>query len=179
MPVRVPNEIAEADLLARVHRGERAALAVLFERHSPAVYRVAYRLLRCREDAEELVQDVFVGLRTALGRYEERGSFSNWLRQLTARAALQRLRSERRREATAVAAASEPEGAACDPALRMTLDRSVGQLPDGLRSVFVLRLVEGYSHTEIAGMLGISVGASKVRLHRAIKRLQSSLKDAL
>jgi RNA polymerase sigma factor (sigma-70 family) len=75
-----------------------------------ALFRLAYRLVGAREDAEDVVHDVFVGLPEALGRYEERGSFGGWLKRVTARVALMRLRSgKRRREVGLDSAAGRTE----------------------------------------------------------------------
>jgi hypothetical protein len=64
------------------------ALAALYREHGRALFRLAYRLTGTREDAEDVVHDVFVGLPEALGRYEERGSLAGWLKRVTARLAL-------------------------------------------------------------------------------------------
>ena len=122
------------------------------------------------------MHDVFVGLPEALGRYEERGSFVAWLKRVTARVALMRLRSgKRRREVTLddAAAQSEP-GMASE---RDGLEAAVNTLPDHLRAVLVLKEIEGYAHAEIAELLGISEGASRVRLTRALKRLRNELES--
>ena len=85
--------------------GSPDALAGLYRLHGAALYRLAYRLTGTREDAEDVVHDVFVGLPEALVRYEERGNFTAWLKRMTARVALIRLRRrKRRREVTLDAA---------------------------------------------------------------------------
>src|SRR6266545_3734721 len=76
--------------------GSPDTLAVLYQDHGAALYRLAYRLTGTREDAEDVVHDVFVGLPEALRRYEERGSLEAWLKRVTARVALMRLRRRRR-----------------------------------------------------------------------------------
>src|SRR5881409_2385591 len=84
-------------LIAEARAGSPDALSALYLEHGAALFRIAYRLVGAREDAEEVVHDVFVGLPEALGRYEERGSLAAWLRRVTARVALMRLRSDKRR----------------------------------------------------------------------------------
>ena len=169
---------AETELLVeRARAGDAEAVGALFRRYGGTLYRLAYRLLGSREDAEDVVQDVFVGLRVSLSRYESRGAFSAWLRRVAARVALMRLRADRRRPHPA----ADPEDARDDPdlALRLTVERALDTLPEPLRAVLVLRMVEGYAHEEIAAALGITVGASKVRLHRATRRLQQVLRGSL
>ena len=144
---------------------------------------VAYHLTRSAEDAEDVLHDVFVGLPEALRRYAERGALESWLKRVTARVALSRLRAARRRREVAIdvavdaAPGAAPLGTPADrgvddlAALRRALDR----LPESLRTVFVLREVEGYTHAEIAAMLSISPRASEVRMHRAVRALRAQL----
>lgn len=176
MPLVLPSTESEASLVQRAQNGDAAALGALFDRHGESIYRVAYRLLRSREDAEDTVQDVFGGLRHALSRYSESGTFAAWLRMVTIRAALMRRRAEMRRDTTARAGATHTSP---DLALRMTLDAAMTALPELLRDVFVLRAIEGYSHDEIARLLDISASASKVRMHRAVQQLQNTLRGSL
>src|SRR6266566_5269584 len=87
-----------ASLITEARAGSPDALSALHLEHGAALFRLAYRLVGAREDAEDVVHDVFVGLPDALRRYEERGSFAAWLKRVTARVALMRLRSAERRE---------------------------------------------------------------------------------
>jgi RNA polymerase sigma-70 factor (ECF subfamily) len=169
-------------LVERLRLGDLAALETLYARHGTALLRLAYRLTASREDAEDVVQDVFVGLRLALRQYEESGNFDGWLRRVTARRALTMLRHSRRRREDALPmdlVRSAPGSA--DPAerltTRVTLEAAIAALPDALRIVFVLREIEDYPHADIARMLGIRRGTSEVRLHRAIQRLRQNLRD--
>ena len=170
---------ASADWTLALRSGDPAALAQAYEEHAPAVRRIAWRILGNRPDTDDVVQDVFLGLPEAMRHYTEQGSFAAWLRTLTARTALLRLRrASRRREEPLVDEAPghpgirEPADAI---AARLTLAAALARLPDDLRLVFVLKEMEGYSHAEIATLLGIRVGTSEVRLHRAFKRLRAIL----
>src|SRR5438067_12408382 len=117
--------------------GDPEALASLYRTHGAVLYRLAYRLTGTPQDAEDVVHDVFVGLPEALGRYEERGSFASWLKRVTARVALMRLRrGKRRREVALDNAARQAEPFAT--AERDGLQAAVDTLPDHLRSVLVL-----------------------------------------
>ena len=156
--------------------GSPEALAALYREHGPALFRLAYRLTGTREDAEDVVHDVFVGLPEALGRYEERGNLVGWLNRVTARVALMRLRSRNRRGEVALDAGGHG-GAPPQDADRIALQSAVNALPDPLRVVLVLTEIEGYSHAEAAELLGISAGASRVRLNRAMRRLRKTLED--
>ena len=165
-----------ASLIAEARAGSPDALSALYLEHGAALFRLAYRLVGAREDAEDVVHDVFVGLPEALRRYEERGSFAAWLKRVTARVALMRLRSGKRRREVAL---DKAVGQVQPPATSGGdgLAAAVDTLPDHLRAVLVLKEIEGYSHSEVGELLGISVGASRVRLNRAMRRLRRTLED--
>src|SRR2546426_9139750 len=93
---------SRATLIEGVRAGSPDALAALYLEHGAALFRLAYRVVGAREDAEDVVHDVFVGLPEALQRYEERGSLAGWLKRVTARVALMRLRSGKRRREVAL-----------------------------------------------------------------------------
>jgi len=135
---------------------------------------VAYRLLVSQADAEDVVHDLFVGLPEALRRYDERGSMDSWLKKIVVRLALSRIRARRD---VPLAAAPEPETRVRDQVARMEIERALGALSPALRAVLVLKEIEGFSHAEIAGMLGISVAASEVRLHRALRQMRTMLSE--
>jgi RNA polymerase sigma-70 factor (ECF subfamily) len=171
-------------LTRRARDGDAGALAELYARHADAVMALAYRLTGSAADAEDVLHDVFLGLPEALRRYDERGSFAPWLRRVAARTALTRVRSAgRRREVPLEAAADHPSADTADTAdgegvlRRVRLERVLDRIAPALRAVFVLRQVEGYTHAEIAALLGITPGASEVRLHRAVRRLRELLRS--
>ena len=170
---------AESLLIQQTSGGSNSALAALFELHSALVHRVAYRLTLSADEAEDIVQDVFVGLPEALAAFDGRGTFEAWLRKVTVRVALMRLRSARRRNDTAHIAQLQRATSRTDRTLdRLALHAAMRELPNDLRVVFVLSDVEGYSHAEIARLLGILPGTSQVRLHRARRKLRALLEDA-
>src|SRR4029453_731131 len=85
----------DAELAAATRAGNMQALAVLYRRYAQTLMAVAYRLLSSREDAEDVLHDVFVGLPEALRKYDERGRLEPWLKRVTARVPPTRLRSGR------------------------------------------------------------------------------------
>jgi RNA polymerase sigma-70 factor (ECF subfamily) len=157
----------DADLVAAVRAGNSDALGRLYEQHADAVFALALRMTASEPDAEDVLQDVFVGLPEALRLYEERGTFGAWLKRVTARTALMRLRSQRRLREESLDAAGALAGESLPITDALTARAAIARLPDALRVVFVLKEVEGYSHTEIAALLGITPGASAARLFRA------------
>jgi RNA polymerase sigma-70 factor (ECF subfamily) len=168
----------DVPLLKRAAAGEHAAIAELFARHAAAVHRTAYRLTGSAADADDVLQDVFVGLPEALRTYQGRGSFVGWLGRVAARTALMRMRRRTRRREVPFDAAGDLPSAGAEPRgdERAAIDRALAALPEGLRAVFVLKEVEGYSHAEIGEMLGIRAGTAEVRLFRAKRILRDLLK---
>lgn len=156
-------------------QGDPAALSALYDEFGAWLYRLAYRVTGSREDAEDVVQDVFVGLPEALGRYDERGQFDAWLKRVTLRVALMRLRSSNRRREVRLEAAAGVLAHDRDAAATADVHSAIAALPDRLRLVLVLKELEGYSHGEVAEALGITVGTSRVRLLRALKVLRRKL----
>ena len=165
-----------AEVVSGARQGHGDALAELYARYGRSLMALAYRLTGSRDDAEDVLHDVFLGLPEALRQYDERGSFEGWLRRVTARVALTRLRkTSRAREVALVDDLVAPATTADRLADVALVERAINALPDALRSVFILREVEGYSHAEVAELLGISTNASEVRLHRAIRALRKQL----
>lgn len=159
-----------ADVLTAARNGSREALGRLYAEHADAVYTLAYRITGSREEAEDVLQDVFVGLPRALGSYEELSRFEAWLGRVTTRTALMRIRSVRRKREDpldGVPEAAGTVGARVHPVDAIAMRQAVARLPEPCRVVFVLREVEGYSHAEVGELLGITAAASAMRLSRA------------
>jgi len=165
------------DLVGQVAAGDADALAALYRLHGTALFRLARRLTASVEDAEDVLHDLFVGLPESIHKYAGRGSLIGWLKRVLARLALMRLRAERRRREVQLheGIPQAPSVRAADDA-RWDLERALARLPDDLRAVLVLRQTEAYSHDEIASLLGITPGASRVRLSRAVKLLREALR---
>ena len=163
--------------LPAVRAGDPDALAACYQAHAPALMALALRLTGSRQDAEDIVHDVFVGLPEALARYDERGQFKAWIGRVTTRVALMRQRQIRKRGDVSLVGIAEPATSTPDgdPMLQEKVLKALATLTPPLRHVFVLRVIEGYSHAEIAGLLEISANASEVRLHRAVQQLRRLL----
>jgi len=178
----LPSEVdltapTDDELAARLRRRDDVALRIAYARFATPLLRLAFRFLDSLDEAEDVVQEVFVGLPLALRHYEERGAFAAWLKQVTVRTALMHRRSrERRRDALLGFPTFRRQSTAPDPVLeRLTLETALAALPQSQRDVFVLYHVEHFSHAEIATLLGIRRGTAEVRLHRAVKRLRTLL----
>lgn len=180
---RLPTDLSadEHRTIGRAANGDPEALRELHSRHAESLYEAAFRLTQSAPDARDVVQEVFVGLPEALSKYAGRGSFEGWLRKVAIRTALMKLRRRRHRREVPLGflRARLPTRDVSDAVLdRLEVERALAELPADLRAVVVLKHVEGYSHREIGRLLGITEGASQVRLHRARKELRRSLRGA-
>ena len=166
----------DREIVEQARRDVTAALGAIYEMYGESLFRLAARILGTRSEAEDIVHDLFVGLPEMLKRYEHRDSLLSWLRAVVVRMALGRLRHERRRaEVTARHAEPRKASLATDPWNAIDLERAMHALSPEDRTVFALKQLEGYSHTEIAGLLDITDGAARVRYSRALRRLRSLL----
>lgn len=182
---RVPDRLTSVrenspnpNLMSRLGRGEPEALREVYERYADDVYRIALRLTGSSADAYDVTHDVFLGLPEAMLRYDPERAFSSWLRGVAVRTAQMRIRETgRRREVELSALPRLAAGSTRDVLVsRLTLERALDQVSSALRSVIVLRELEGLSYAEIADLLGITESAVAVRLHRARRRLKEILR---
>jgi RNA polymerase sigma-70 factor (ECF subfamily) len=153
-------------------RGEDAFRA-LYRAHTPALYALALRLTGgdCGE-AEDLVQESWVRSLTALRTFRSQSTLRSWLCGVLVNVRRGRIRAEWR---TVDAPDVEPIAETTGHDDAIDLERAIAALPEGARDVYVLHDVEGYTHREIAGLLGIVEGTSKSQLNRARSLLRSSL----
>lgn len=163
-------------LIARARSGDLEALEALYRAYETPVYNVARRILRHEEDAEDVLQETFLEVVKSIGQYRGEGSFWGWVRQIAASKALMRLRSERYRRTEElpddVAGARDLAAAGL---ARMDLEAAFGALSATSRAVVWLHDVEGYTHEEIAEMMGKTASFSKSQLARAHARLRQAL----
>jgi len=177
------DEYDEAELIARLKAGDKTACAECIEFHSPLVYRLALRLMGNEAEAEDVLQETFLSAFRSIDSFEGRSGLGTWLYRIAYNAAMMRLRKADP-YTVSVEESLDTDGQyivpkelfdwCCLPEkdfesdeVRDELEAAIGDLPESLRVVFVLRELEGLSTAETAEALGISEGAAKVRLHRA------------
>lgn len=171
--------------------GQQAAFAEIVERYSGTMYNLALRMVNNPQEAEEILQESFISAFRSLEQFEGRSKLSTWLYRIAYNASLMRLR--RRQPPTEsldepqltddgdlvprqfVDWGSLPEQVVMGRELRSLLGASLMALPESLRSVFVLRDIEGLSTAEVAQALGLTETNVKVRLHRARLALREKL----
>ncbi len=184
----------EAELVEGLRAGEPAAYRQLVDSNSANVHNVALKLLGDEQEAEDVLQETFLNAFKAIDRFEGRSQLSTWLYRIAYNASLMRLR---KREGMATLSLDEPPGGTGEERVlrplvdwsmmpddqllsaeaRQMMDQAIAELPETLRSTFVLRDIQGLSGAETAEVLGITVQAVKNRLHRARLRLRERLSD--
>jgi len=158
---------------ARLH--ERNAQAELFHRFGAKMLGVCRNYIKDTQHAEEVMLDGFYKALTKIDQFHHEGAFEGWLRQIMVRECLNWLRSKKELlieqdidELYALGVSAEVESTWTEQALTEWVD----MLTPGCKVVFMLFVVEGYKHHEIAQMLDITLGASKAQLNKARKALQ-------
>ncbi|GAB3778416.1 RNA polymerase sigma factor [Spirosoma horti] len=175
----IPFFTTEAQLIVALKRGESRAHKVVYERFAGKMLAVCTRYCANKDDAEEVMLDGFMRVFEKIEQFREEGSFEGWIRRIMVTESLMFLRKAKqwRQEVPIDEVTVEPDYEWADTAVNENdLMRLVNQLPDGYRTVFNLYAIEGYTHAEIAEMLGISEGTSKSQLSRARMMLQANLK---
>src|SRR5215213_3627770 len=161
-------------VVARARAGDEAALASLYKAFEVPVYNLARRICRTAEDAEDVLQETFFEVCRSIGRYREEGSLWGWVRTIAASKALMRIRRNKYRDTDELH--DEVVGKRTeDSHLRMDLEAALERLSETSRAVVWLHDVEGYTHEEIASMMGKTPSFSKSQLARAHARRRSCL----
>jgi RNA polymerase sigma-70 factor (ECF subfamily) len=166
-------------LLERIRRGDTEGAAELFERYGPALLRFSDRLLSDRSTAEEVTQEVFVKVISRAHQYDGRAEVASWLFAIAANACRDRRRRERRATVVPLEAVPEPaqrgegiERRLMDREKRDAVRAALALLSVEQREALVLARYHGLPYAEIAIVLGISVGAVKTRIFRAVETLK-------
>lgn len=170
----------EPGLVSRVQQGDTEAYAVLVKRHLPRGFRVAWRVLRHREDAEDAVQDAFLRALERIDQCDPGRPFGPWFFRIVATTAINKQRSAKRRETdelsdTEVSEAVGPADAATLGVLRGEIDTALATLPPVQRQLIELVTFEEFTPTEAALLLEIPAGTARWHLHEARKALRTQL----
>jgi RNA polymerase sigma factor (sigma-70 family) len=167
----------DAPLIEAARRGEEWAFRTLYRRHTPRVYAVALRMLAWRrDDAEDVVQETWLRAASGLQGFRGDSAFSTWVTGIAIRCAFEAMRRHRDD-----GVGSGEDGAVAGAAVgttgeaRLDLERAIAALPGGYRAVLVLHDVHGYTHAEIARLLGVDEGTSKSQLSRARRAVRARL----
>lgn len=174
-------------LVVLARNGDFGAFEKLFERHRTLVYRFVYQMLARRDDAEDVVQEVFVRAYQNLGRYRDEAKFTTWLLRIASNLSTDRVRMHHRRQNLEQQEASGAlvwmtQGETDDPVENLEQDRrrdalrkALQALPVHHRQMIVLRDIEEREYEEIGSIVGCSVGGAKLRVLRARRALKDRM----
>jgi RNA polymerase sigma-70 factor (ECF subfamily) len=176
------NNSDDARLVERALAGDRNAFGILVERYAAQARRVARALLRNADDADDAAQDAFLAALAGLARYDARRPFGPWLLRIVSNTATDRSRRRAVRRAdpldeNMIDGAETPERAAARGEVSIRLRDALSELPERQRLAVVLYDAEGYSHAEIAGILGVPVGTVRSDVHHARRSLRARLAE--
>jgi RNA polymerase sigma-70 factor (ECF subfamily) len=180
----------DEELVRLGQAGDTRAFDELVDRYRDKVFRLSFKILRHEDDAAEAMQDAFLSAFRGLKNFKIESTFSTWLYRIATNAALMKYRKRRDGHVSLEQSQSSNEDAEpiqltdwstqpvqdlLDSETRDVMEEGIQRLSEELRTVFVLRDVEGLSNTEVAEVLHLSVAAVKSRLHRARLELRGRL----
>lgn len=184
--------VEDTVLIERFRKGCEASFEEIVRRYETKAYNLAMRLTRNSEDAEEVLQDVFITVYRKIEGFEGKAKFSSWLYRITVNAAFMKLRKRRQDQSVALedllpqlhhhtTLAQNTFSLPCDSLainneIRGALEGAITKLPDEYRAVFVLRDIDGLSNKEVGDILDLSIPAVKSRLHRSRLMLRKRLR---
>ena len=176
--------LREREAILRCQEGDLAGLEVLFELHRLAVLRTAYGIVGNSHLAEDVTQQVFVELFTAIRRFDPERPFAPWLYRIVVNISLKELRRRHHRSLPLEEAADLPsldplpDLVAEESEIRRSIWTAIQALSPKQRAAVVLRYYHGFSEAEMAVALGCRRGTVKSRLHSALRRLELLLCDS-
>lgn len=172
-----------SSLILRSQQGDERAMEEIYDLYKRPLFNLAYRYTFDRVAAEDLLQDIFIKIFTHMKDVQKDITFVAWMYRIAINTCYSFLRGRRNRNGKTLSL-SEVEGKreeavydSHEESLAKPLDEALQDLPERLRSVFLLHDIQGYKHGEIARMLGVSVGTSKSQLFKARMRIREWLKE--
>jgi RNA polymerase sigma-70 factor, ECF subfamily len=188
------TQATDQELVLRAQAGSEAAYRELLGRYQRPVFSLIYRMVRDREQAEDLAQETFVKVFNNIGRYDPRYKFSSWIFKIASNQTIDFLRKKEpatvsldgsrhaetpeQVEATRITAESRdatPEEFVEAKELGAEIERAIGELRPDYRTAILLRHVEGRAYEEIAEIMEIPLGTVKTYIHRARSELRETL----
>lgn len=185
------EERCDEELVVRARAGDEAAFTELVRRHEGRVYTLALKMLHNPADAEDVLQETFINALRGLKTFRAEATFATWLYRIAYNATLMKLRKpvttlsldetiegdESAMPRELMDWSHDPEAEVLNRETRHMMQAAVDTLSPALRSVFVLRDMDGLSTEETATVLGVSLEVVKTRLHRARMILRNELAD--
>ena len=177
----------ETEMISRCQQGDQEALKEIFEKYHKKVYRIAYGVVRQREEALDVVQEVFIKLFRSVKNFKGRSHFYTYLYRMVMNTAIDHKRKAGKQFMSSLdeegsfepsdEAEKGPERILLQKELEERVKLAMDKLPAEQRAALIFRDVEGLSYQEMAEAMGCSIGTVMSRLHYGRKRMQDSLKD--
>ncbi len=177
----------ETEMISRCQQGDRTALKEIFDKYHKKVYRVAYGVVRQREDAFDIVQEVFIKLFRSIRNFKGRSQFYTYLYRMTMNTAIDHTRKAGKQLMSSLdeegsfepsdSLEKGPEKVLLQKELEARVAWAMNKLSAEQKAALILRDVEGLSYQEMAEAMGCSIGTVMSRLHYGRKRVQELLRD--
>ena len=176
----------ETELISRCQKGDADALNEIFDQYHKKVYRIAYGVVRQREEAFDIVQEVFIKLYRSIRFFKGQSKFYTYLYRMAMNTAIDHAREMRRAPFSSLdgmegfqpsdGVEKRPDSILLRKELEEKVKRVLEKLPNDQRMALIFREIEGLSYQEISETMGCSIGTVMSRLHYARKRIQELLK---
>jgi RNA polymerase sigma-70 factor (ECF subfamily) len=172
------NVKIHAPLIEDCRKGNGKAQSKLYHQYARAMYNLAYRILNNREDAEDILQETFVDCFRNIDSFRFESTFGAWLKKILINKCINHIK---RKKIDLALCENLPDNVAGEEE-EVVYDtgkifKGIETLPDGYRIILTLYLLEGYDHTEISQILGITESTSKSQYSRAKEKLRTLLKN--
>ncbi len=175
----------DAGIIERAARGEARAHEIIYRAFATPVYSICLRFTKAPAHAEDLVQETFIEIMRSIAKFRGEAALGSWVRRIAVTKSLMFLRSAWTKRSQGFSedwddmTAGEPvsHGISSHPDEAMDLDAALANLPEVGRAVVWLHDVEGFTHKEIAGLMGKTESFSKSQLSRAYRRLRPMLSN--
>jgi len=170
--------LTEEQLIKGCVQNDVACQRLLFERYAGKLMTICLRYSCDKPEAEDMLQDAFIKIFSHIRQYKSEGSFEGWMKRIVVNCALKTIQKKKTRFieiSNHDAAAPQSDSFVLSSLTEDELIKMISSLPDGYRIVFNLYVMEGYSHDEIAEMLGIQAATSRSQLVKARKLLQKQI----
>ena len=176
------HTLSESDLIRGCIDGNRQMQEILYRKFSPKMYGVCLRYSGNVEDANDLLQEGFIKIFNNLGKFRGEGSFEGWIRRIFVNTSIEHFRKKVKLYNVSEVQENTIEDIELnvfDSMAEKDIIFLVNELSPGYKAVFNMHVIEGYSHKEIADILGITEGTSKSQLARAKGVLKKSLEKRM
>jgi RNA polymerase sigma-70 factor (ECF subfamily) len=179
--------LEETEMISRCQRGDQEALKEIFDKYNKKVYRIAYGVVRQREEALDIVQEVFIKLFRSIKNFKGKSHFYTYLYRMVMNTAIDHARKTGKQTISSLDQEGSfqpsddlekgPERILLQKELEERVRLAMDKLPAEQRAALIFRDVEGLSYQEMTEAMGCSIGTVMSRLHYGRKRIQELLKD--